>query len=140
MATFSLLLLLVGLSSNSDVPEISYRCYVSTGIPKPVRLEMAIFGNSRWFGGYVQYESGQKPISIIELSTVTNEMSEDAPSEYKTTWLEIIGGRPAGKYVVITQGARTYGFEYKSAGGLKAVKFVEDLESQPDGNSGCSWH
>lgn len=140
MTTIPLLLFLVGLSSTPEAPEASYRCYVSTGTPKPVRLEMAILGNSLWNGGYVLYKGSKKPISIIELSVKSTGMAPDRPYEYQSTWLEIVDGRPAGKYVLITQGARTYGFTYVSANGARHVEFSEDLDAQPDGNSGCTWH
>ena len=139
MIAIPMLLLLAGPGSPSEIIEISYRCYVSTGAPKHIRLEMAIFGNRRWQGGYVRYMGAKKPISIVERSVKSTELAPDRPLEHESTWMEIVDGRPAGRYIVTTQGARTYGFTYVSAPGLKRVEFVEDLEAQPDGNSGCSW-
>ncbi len=139
MTAIPTLLLLAGFTSSPGVSGISYRCYVSTGTPKPIHLEMAIFGNDRWNGGYVRYKEAKKPISIVELSVKSTELAPDRPFENESTWLEIVDGRPAGKYIVTTQGARTYGFTYMSASGSKRVEFAEDLDAQHDGNSGCSW-
>ncbi|MGG6462395.1 hypothetical protein [Solilutibacter silvestris] len=101
---------------------------------------MAIFSNSRWNGGYIRYKGVKKPISIVELSVKSTEMAPDRPFEYESTWLEIVNGRPAGKYVVTTQGAKTYGFTYTRADGSTHVEFIEDLDAQPDGNAGCIWN
>lgn len=140
MTTISLLLLLVGFASSPELPDASYRCFVSTGTRKPIRLEMAVFSYSRWTGGYVQYKGSKKPISIVPLSVESTELAPDRPYEFETTWLEIVDGRPAGKYVVTTQGARTYGFTYTAADNSKHTDFSEDLDAQPDGNAGCAWH
>ena len=61
------------------------------------------------------------------------------PWQYQNTWVEIVDGRIAGQYVVVTQGANIYGFDYKNVRNGKAFRFAQDVAAYTDADGRCTW-
>ena len=134
-----LLLPLSALAASGDAPvSVDCRCLTESAA-QTIRLEWRIFSdpNSNWSGGYVRYKGSSKVIPIVPVKSEVGDKPEGRPWEYITTWAEIVDGRIAGQYVVTTQGANIYGFDYKNLRNGKQYSFSQDIGS--DDGKKCSW-
>ena len=139
LALAALLLPLSALAASGDAPvSVDYRCLTESSA-QSIRLEWRVFSdpNSNWSGGYVRYKGASRVITIVPAKTEVGDKPEGRPWEYTTTWAEIVDGRIAGQYVVTTQGANIYGFDYKNLRNGKQYSFSQDIAS--DDGKKCSW-
>lgn len=125
-------------ASGDAAPSVDYRCLTESAA-QSIRLEWRIFSdpNSNWSGGYVRYKGSTRAIPIVPVKTETGDKPEGRPWEFTTTWVEIVDGRIAGQYVVTTQGANIYGFDYKNLRNGKQYSFSQDVGA--DDGKKCSW-
>ena len=91
-----------------------------------------------WNGGYVKYGNSKSPITIVyQTSKILNE-TEGRPIYFENTWLEIVGAEITGKYVIGSQGANIYNFEYTNRKSGKKYSFSETIERNST-DDGCKW-
>lgn len=135
----ALAILLLPLSASAGEPLSSdFRCLTETS-SGAIRLEWRVFSDpdTRWSGGYVRYKGSKRVIPIVPVKTEIGDRPEGRPWEYTTTWVEIVDGRIAGQYVVTTQGANIYGFDYRNLRNGKPYAFSQDTGS--DDGKKCTW-
>jgi hypothetical protein len=126
------------LTSGAVADEYDFRCLKSVGLKNPLRLQFD-FPSGDQDSGYVTYQNGSGKIqvkSIIEKET--RAVPGGRPSEFETEWQEITLNESGGKYIVVSQGARVYGFKYIRKKDGQIFKFEEDLQSS--GEKGCEWN
>ena len=132
--------LIVGalLSSGAIADENDFRCLVSLGLKKIIKLQFD-FPAGKQDLGYVTYQngSGRVPVKKINMKE-TRIVPGGRPSEYETEWEEIIPDSSGGKYILVSQGARIYEFKYIRKKDGKVFDFKEDLESFSDNS--CEWN
>ncbi|MEQ2026710.1 hypothetical protein ABLB84_13210 [Xenorhabdus szentirmaii] len=88
--------------------------------------------------GYVKYENSYMAIPIVLVKEDSEILVEDRPYQYTTVWNEIIKGQFNGSYMVISQGARYYGFTYINKKG-KPVGFEENMNAYDTEIKDCIW-
>ncbi|NYZ63089.1 hypothetical protein [Luteimonas deserti] len=130
--------LLPGLAGAVDGVDVQRRCYVGGPATAPIRLELTWLRDSAFHGGYARYARGSGAIPLVLLASDEIETYPGRPSTFRSTWLEIVDAVPGGRYVLETQGARTYGLEYIATDGRR-VGFVEDLDALSDADARCRW-
>lgn len=133
-----LIAVLIGiLAVNSAVAdENDFRCLKSVGLKKPIRLQF-VFHTEREDIGYVRYETGTGPIQVKRLrEKELRRLPNGRPSEFETTWLELVPKGAGGTYLVISQGALIGDFRYIRPDG-KPFRFEEDLDASTE--DGCKW-
>ncbi|HEX7863312.1 MAG TPA: hypothetical protein VF555_00095 [Variovorax sp.] len=139
LALAGLLLPLSASAASVDSPvSVDYRC-LTESTAQSIHLEWRMFSdpNSNWSGGYVRYKGSTRVITIVPVKREVGDKPEGRPWEYITTWAEIVDGRIEGQYVVTTQGANIYGFDYKNLRSGKQYSFSQDIG--PDDGKKCSW-
>lgn len=130
--------LLLPLSASASELSSDFRC-LTEATSQAIRLEWRVFSDpdSQWSGGYVRYKGSKRTIPIVPVKTQVGDRPEGRPWEYTTTWVEVVDGRIAGQYVVTTQGANIYGFDYKNLRNGKQYAFSQDTGS--DDGKKCTW-
>ncbi|MBS9427752.1 hypothetical protein CE143_16785 [Photorhabdus luminescens] len=94
-------------------------------------------GRDKWLGGYVKYEKSNYPITVVPIKESAEEFTEGRPYEYTTTWIEIINGKPEGKYITVRQGAIFSSFVYINTKSKKRYDFTQVFDAMNDGS--CQW-
>ena len=130
---FGVLLCSEALADKND-----FRCFKSVGLKKPLKLQFDYPSVNQELG-YVTYKngSGKIPVKNINEKETRRVLSGGLP-EFKTEWQEVTPDNSGGKYIVVSRGALTYGFNYIRKNGGAIFKFEEDLESS--GEKGCEWN
>ena len=122
--------------SSAFADENDFRCFKSVGLKKPVRLQF-VFQAEKEGVGYVRYETGTGPIQVKRLKErELRRVANGRPSEFETTWLELVPKGAGGTYLVVSQGALIDDFRYIRPDG-KTFRFEEDLEASTE--EGCRW-
>lgn len=144
-ALLSLVSTFAGLTAHAAPParepvSVNYRCLTESAEQK-IRLEWRVFSapGVDWSGGYVQYKGSARAIPIVLTKTEILDRPQGRPWQYQNTWAEIVDGRIAGQYVVVTQGANIYGFDYKNVRSGKAFSFAQDVAAYTDADGRCAW-
>ncbi len=132
----ALLVLAAGAHAAEPVSS-DFRCLTDTG--GAIHLEFRMFSDpgSDWSGGYVRYKGGKGVVVVAPGRTETLDKPSGRPWTFRTTWLEIVDGQVAGQYVVTTQGANIYGFDYRNLRSGKQFSFAQDLGAT--GDNACQW-
>lgn len=119
--------------------EEDFRCLKSVDTSKPIHMEFRQVGNSdvNWSAGYVLYKDSRQAIPIALAKTEVTDRPPGRPWEFESTWLELVGGKVSGTYVMVHQGANVYSLTYRPAKGGKAVEFVDDNDHT--GKQSCAW-
>jgi hypothetical protein len=133
----ALMLPLVALAR--EPVEVDFRCLTSDG-DKPIRLEWRVFSELQtdWTASYVKYKGAKRVIPLVLRSSDATETAPGRPSEIRSVWLEVVGGKISGEYAVTTQGANIYGFVYKNYRNGKEVSFSQDNDAFQE--SQCQWN
>ena len=118
--------------------EEDFRCLKSVN-PNPIYLEFRQIGDSKvkWSAGYVLYKGSNQAIPIALSKTVAKDQPSGRPWEFESTWVEIVGGKISGTYVILHQGANIYSFTYRPTNGGKEFGFIDDNEHT--GARTCMW-
>lgn len=117
--------------------ENDFRCLKSVGLKNPVRLQFT-FRADKDDLGHVTYQRGSGQIQVKKISEKElRRVSGGRPSEFEMTWEEVTPEGPGGRYVMVSQGARIYDFQYRGKKAGKALKFEEDLDAFAE--NGCVW-
>ncbi|MBN3727105.1 hypothetical protein [Burkholderia sp. Ac-20379] len=121
--------------------EQDLRCFKSGDGASPIRFEFRMFSDSdsNWSGGYVRYKGAKQVIPIVLKSEQATEMAPDRPYEVVSTWVEIVGGKVTGEYVMDSQGAIVSSMTYTKFSPRRTFAFVDDLAAFPDGGGPCKW-
>ncbi|WP_374322679.1 hypothetical protein [Aquipseudomonas alcaligenes] len=135
--TICLLGLLPGLALADDV-----RCLQSTG-GKPIQLQMTLFTDAEgcWQGaGQVQYRGQPASLPIVFKDSEEVMAVEDRPSEFRSTWLEVLPDeeRIGGRYAFHHQGAVVFAFSYSNGRNGKRFDFAERPELLGEDGQ-CHW-
>ena len=99
------------------------------------KLPEAGAGNERV--SYVRYAGKTQWLRLTLLSQDSTEMAEGRPWQFDSVWLEHLDGTVNGRYLISTQGARIYGFDYVHARSGRQTAFHEDIGATTD--NGCQW-
>ncbi|QYY31657.1 hypothetical protein K2O51_12545 [Cupriavidus pinatubonensis] len=94
---------------------------------------------SKWSGGFVKYEKSGKPITLALRDQLFEELSENAPQQITTTWLEIHENKINGEYEMMSQGAMIYAMTYTNYRSRKKSAFLFDPHVSATNESGCKW-
>jgi hypothetical protein len=121
------------LCASAAADENDFRCFQSTGLKKPIRLQLTFPKSANGLGS-VRYQNGSAAIPIKGVGEVTVDEVPGRPWMFQTDWKEMVKG--GGKYVVVSQGARVYEFRYHRADG-KTFTFEEDQAAAAE--TACSW-
>lgn len=117
--------------------EGDFRCLKSVSLKNPVRLQFT-FRSDKDDLGYVTYQKGSGRIPVKKISEKElRQVPVGRPSEFEMTWEEIAPDGSGGRYVMIVQGARIYGFKYIGKKNGKVLKFEEDIDAFSE--KGCVW-
>lgn len=118
--------------------EEDFRCLTSLG-KKPISLEFRQIGEAKvkWSAGYILYKGSKQAISIVLATSEVTDQPPNRPWEFEDTWIEIVGGKFTGTYVVSHQGANITSFTYKSEKDGKEFSFAQDIEHT--GEHSCKW-
>mgnify|MGYP000912425728 FL=1 len=117
--------------------EGDFRCLKSVGLKNPVRLQFT-FRADKDDLGYVTYQRGSGRIQVKKISEKElRQVPGGRPSEFEMTWDELTPDGSGGRYVMVVQGARIYGFKYIGKKDGKVMKFEEDLDAFSE--KGCVW-
>lgn len=88
---------------------------------------------------YVKYQKSNEAIPLLFINRVEESYPEGRPSAFTTEWQELLNGKVNGKYIIMSQGARFYQFDYVTQKG-KVVKFSENLGAYNNEHSDCEWN
>ncbi|CAN5870110.1 hypothetical protein BH11PSE12_BH11PSE12_27590 [soil metagenome] len=126
------------LSFASNI-ESNLHCFVSDSTQK-IKLEMMEYSDPirNWTGGYIKYRNSKNPITIVYQTRKILDETEGRPIYFENTWLEIVGAEITGKYVIGSQGANIYNFEYINLKSGKKYIFIETIERNST-DDGCKW-
>lgn len=117
--------------------EGDFRCLKSVGLKNPVRLQFTFRGDQDDLG-YVTYQRGSGRIQVKKIrEKELRQVPGGRPSEFEMIWEEITPDGSGGRYVMVIQGARIYGFKYIGKKDGKVLKFEEDVDAF--GEKGCNW-
>ena len=123
--------------SYAAAAENDFRCLVSIGLKKPLRLQFVFPADDRSTGRVV-YQAGSGPIPIKKIETKTvRDVPGGRPSVFATEWEEVTKDGTGGKYIVTIQGARIYEFKYVRKQDGRVFNFEEDLDAT--GDKECEW-
>lgn len=126
----------IAVVSTAIADENDFRCLKSVGLKKPIRLQF-VFKTEQNDIGFVKYENGSGLIEVKRIrEKETMRVPGGRPSEFETTWREVIPNGTGGTYVVVSQGALINGFRYIRQDGKK-FKFEVDFEVTS--RDGCEW-
>jgi len=119
--------------------QVDFRC-LTTGGDRPIRLEWRLFSEveSDWSAAYVRYKGAKHVIPLVFWSTDATPTAPGRPSEFRSVWLEVVGGKISGEYAVTSQGANIYEFVYKNYKSGRAVSFSQDNDVAQE--SKCQWN
>ncbi|WP_146035982.1 hypothetical protein [Pseudomonas sp. LFM046] len=133
-------LLIFSVHVNAERFEV--RCFTSLkndGTPINIKFSTMFVASDGYRIGYVVYEKPNKPILLYYSGRTERVFEEDRPFEVTTKWKEIIEGKPAGEYTIISQGAIVYGFSYKTKAG-EVFDFSYNSKATHAGQGGCNWN
>ena len=118
--------------------QVDFRC-LTTGGDKPIRLEWRLFSeaDSDWSAAYVRYKGAKHVIPLVLRSTDATPTAPGRPYEFRSVWLEVVGGKISGEYAVTSQGVNIYEFVYKNYKSGKEVSFAQDVAAVQE--SKCQW-
>lgn len=118
--------------------EEDFRCLTSDG-KKAVALEFRQIGDPKveWSVGYILYKGSRRAIPIVLAKSEVTDQPPDRPWEFEDTWVEIVGGKVNGTYVISHQGANITSFTYRSAKDGKEFAFAQDINHV--GERACKW-
>ncbi|MEN4913485.1 hypothetical protein [Erwinia amylovora] len=88
--------------------------------------------------GYVKYQKSKLAIPIVYLEESSEGNQEGGPEQITTKWAEFINGNVNGHYIVVSQGARFYQFEYKSKRNV-ITKFEDNTSAYNEDGTDCKW-
>ncbi|EGT5656545.1 hypothetical protein JD793_002684 [Citrobacter braakii] len=88
--------------------------------------------------GYVKYSKSKTAIPLIFISDSSEKNEAGGPNEYTSKWAEFINGKVNGHYIVMTQGARFYQFEYISSKNI-TTEFKENINAYNADSTDCKW-
>lgn len=125
------------LCSGALAGENDFRCFKSVGLKHPLKLQFD-FPSENQDLGYVTYQNGSGKIPIKNINVKEIRAVPGRSSEFKAEWQEVTPDNSGGKYIVVSQGARVYEFQYIRKKGRTIFKFEEDLESSDE--EGCKWN
>ena len=136
---FAVLVAPTALAIAREPVQVDFRC-LSTGGDKPIRLEWRLFSEpeSDWTAAYVRYKGAKRVIPLVLRSSHSTEAAPGRPFEFRSVWLEVVGGKISGEYAVTTQGANIYDFVYKNYRSGKEVSFSQDNDATQE--SKCQWN
>ena len=103
---------------------------------KCVRLQLTLPAEGSNLGK-LKYENGSNEIEIKRIKEDVISTNETTPATVRTEFAEIIYGKRAGTYFLVTQGAVVGELTYIQIGKKKRYKFVDDHDSYI--NDSCSW-
>lgn len=87
--------------------------------------------------GKIKYENGPNEIEIKRIREDVISKHETIPATVQTELAEIVDGKRAGTYFLVTQGAVVGELTYIQIGKKKRYKFVDDHDSYTNGSR--SW-
>jgi hypothetical protein len=107
----------------------------------PVKFEFRTFydASSKWSGGFVKYAKSSEPISIVLTDSQNEMLVADAPWQSTTTWSEVIRGKVAGTYELVTQGTQIVSMTYTKKSNGKVYYFGNNTSVDSSLESGCKW-
>ncbi|WP_442783950.1 hypothetical protein [Collimonas fungivorans] len=132
--------MLIPAAAHAAGVESDLRCFVGTS-PQKTKLEMMRYSDDAhggWTGGYVKYGKNKPPITIVYVSSKTLDQPEGRPAYFESTWVEVATAEVTGKYIVGSQGANVYSFEYVNRKTDKKYSFDETVERNST-DDGCKW-
>lgn len=88
--------------------------------------------------GYVKYQKSDKAIPLVLISSSSERNADDRPEEYTLKWAEFINGKVNGQYTIVSQGARFYQFDYKSAKNV-VTEFENNINAYSSDGTDCKW-
>lgn len=135
---FAISVLCPGTAHASGI-EYDLRCFVGT-TPQKTKLEMMRYSDDAhgWTGGYVKYGKNKPPIAIVYVSSKMLDEPEGHPAQFESTWVEVATSEVTGKYIVGSQGANVYSFEYVNRKTDKKYSFDETVERNSTDDD-CKW-
>ena len=107
----------------------------------PVKFELRTYYDaaSDWSAGYVKYAKSSVPISIVVSDTQDEESGADRPLQTSTTWVEIVDGRVAGEYRMVSQGTQLVSMTYDKKPGGRHFDFTNNTNIDVSLEKGCQW-
>lgn len=122
-----------------EAVQVDFRCLTTEG-DKPIRLEWRVFSerDSDWTASYVRYQGAQRVIPLIRQSYDATTTAAGRPSEFRSVWVELVGGKISGAYTITSQGANVEGFVYKNYRNGKEFSFSQENDAARE--SGCQWN
>ncbi|WP_224082179.1 hypothetical protein [Cupriavidus laharis] len=115
-------------------------CFRSTAsISRDFELRMYYDYGVKWEGGVVKYRGSKIPITLVLKENEIEKLSDYAPYQQTRTWLEVYGGKIAGEYEMMSQGANIYSMTYTSSKNHKKTGFIFDPNISSSPESGCQW-
>lgn len=119
--------------------QVDFRC-LTTGGDKPIRLEWRVFSEreSDWTAAYVRYKGAQRVIPLVRQSADAAATASGRPSEFRSVWVEVVGGKISGEYTITSQGANVEGFVYRNYRNGKEFSFSQDNDAAQE--SKCQWN
>lgn len=107
----------------------------------PVKFEFRTFydASSKWSGGFVKYAKSSEPISIVLTDSQNEMLGADAPWQSTRSWSEVISGKVAGTYELVTQGTQIVSMTYTKKSNGKVYYFGNNTSVDSSLESGCEW-
>lgn len=133
-----LLLSMIPTLADAGVLSVDTRCF--SNAKNTINVEFRAYTDSEigWIGGQVKYRQSDEFIPLAFKGTETLREVPDRPWEFEHTWLEILDGKIAGQYKMVSQGAVIYAFTYTSKRSGKVVDISE--QSYIDEDGACTWN
>ncbi|MGF6410498.1 hypothetical protein [Paraburkholderia sp. MM5482-R1] len=125
--------------AHCEISEEVY-CFDSSGPgSKNFGLHVLYDDAAKWSGAFVKYRGAKSAITLVSKNEETEEISPGRPDQVTTTWYEVYGGKIAGEYEMMSQGANIYSMTYKNYGTRKQIAFLFNPEALGENGSECIW-
>lgn len=132
-------LILLPAVAHCEISEEVY-CFDSGGAAsKNFGLHVLYADAAKWSGAFVKYRGAKSAITLVLKDENAEEISSGRPDQVTTTWYEVYGGKIAGEYEMMSQGANIYSMTYKNYGTHKQVAFLFNPEALGKNGTECAW-
>ncbi|MCP3706227.1 hypothetical protein M3I54_04380 [Paraburkholderia sp. CNPSo 3274] len=130
---------LLPVVAHCEISEEVY-CFDSNGTgSKNFGLHVLYDDAENWSIAFVKYRGVKSVITLVSKSEESEGISSGRPDQVITAWYEVYGGKIAGEYEMMSQGANIYSMTYENYGTRKKTAFLFNPEAIGKNGRECVW-